>query len=153
MVDLGTVLTSGVVAALISGLVSLRNSERKFIMENITQERTKWREKIREKNLQIHEAHQSKKSGEIEAAGAELRLLLNPMDLLDRDILAEITTLKNSDSTPQDMERFSIKLSLLLKHDWERAKQETKDSFYRKKESVKRVTYDEYKIETANKAN
>lgn len=148
-----TVLTSGVVAALVSGLVSLRNSERKLVIENITQERTKWREKIREKNLQIHEAHQSKESGKIEAAGAELRLLLNPMDPLDRDILSEIAILKNSESTPQDMERFSIKLSLLLKHDWERAKQETKDAFYKKHKTVKRVAYDEYQNEAANKAN
>ena len=148
-----TVLTSGVVAALVSGLVSLRNSERKLVIENITQERTKWREKIREKNLQIHEAHQSKESSKIEVAGAELQLLLNPMDPLDRDILSEIPTLKNSESTSQDMERFSIKLSLLLKHDWERAKLETKDSFYKKKEAVKRITYEEYQDETTNKVN
>jgi hypothetical protein len=152
-VTIETVLTSGVVAALVSGLVSLRNSERKLVIENITQERTKWREKIREKNLQIHEAHQSKESGKVEAAGAELRLLLNPMDPIDRDILSEIAILKNSESTQKDMERFSIKLSLLLKHDWERAKQETKDAFYKKHEAVKRVTYEEYQNETANKAN
>lgn len=148
--DLGTVLTSGVVAALVSGLVSLRNNERKLVIENITQERTKWREKIREKNIQIHEAYQSKESAKIEAAGAELRLLLNPMDPLDRDILTEIPTLKNFESTPQDIERFSIKLSLLLKHDWERAKQETKGVFYKKNECMKRVTYEEYQNEAAN---
>ncbi len=149
--ELETILTSGVVAAIVSGLVSLRNNERKLVIENITQERTKWREKIREKNLQIHEAHQSKKSGEIEAAGTELRLLLNPMDSLDRDILNEIVILKDSQSTSEDMERFSIKLSLLLKHDWERAKQETEDAFYKKHVSVKRVTYEEYQNKTANK--
>ncbi len=107
--DLGTVLTSGVVAALVSGLVSLRNSERKFVIENITQERTKWREKIREKNIQIYKAHQSEDPAEIETAGAELRLLLNPMDPLDRDILSEIRILKSSESTLHDMERFSTK--------------------------------------------
>ncbi|MCP4353104.1 MAG: hypothetical protein GY795_47240 [Desulfobacterales bacterium] len=145
--DIGTVLTSGVVAALISGIIAIRNSERNFEIENITKERTKWREKIREKNVQIQEAHQNKESGKIEAVGAELRLLLNPMDALDRDILSEINWLKNSESTPDDMERFSIKLSLLLKHDWERAKQETKNAFHKKVVPVKRITYEDYQKE------
>lgn len=143
--NIETVLISGVVAALVSGLVALRNNERKIVIENITHERTKWRDKIREKNIQINEAHQNKEVTKIEIVGAELRLLLNPVDPLDRDILSEIPILKNSESTPQDMERFSIKLSLLLKHDWQRAKQETKDAFYKKHKSVKRVTYEEYK--------
>jgi len=46
-VDLPTVLSSAVVAGLVAGLVTLRTSERKIAIENITQQRQLWREKIR----------------------------------------------------------------------------------------------------------
>lgn len=151
MVDSGIILTSSVVAALVSGLVILWNSERKLVIENITKERTKWREKIREINLKISQAHQKKNFDDIKSSGAELRLLLNPMDNIDRDILIEIPLLIKQNSSQQDIERFSIKLSLLLKHDWERAKYETKNRFYKKQKHIKRITYDEYLVELTNK--
>lgn len=101
--DLATVLTSGVLAAVVSGLVALRNSERKIVIENITQERTKWRDKIREKNLQAQEAFQSKEYRKIKTIGSELRLLLNPVDPLDQDILREINLLCSEGAKDADI--------------------------------------------------
>jgi hypothetical protein len=43
-----TVLTSGVVAALVSALVSVLTTEREIAAVHVTQERMKWRDKIRE---------------------------------------------------------------------------------------------------------
>lgn len=51
--DLPTVLSSGVLAGLVAGLVTLRMSERKIAIENITQQRQIWREKIRRLANQI----------------------------------------------------------------------------------------------------
>ncbi|MDL2195310.1 hypothetical protein [Shewanella algae] len=42
--DIATVLSSGVVAGLIAGLVSLRTSERQIAIENITKQREIWRD-------------------------------------------------------------------------------------------------------------
>jgi hypothetical protein len=151
--DLATVLTSDVLAAVVSGLVALRNSERKIVIENITQERTKWRDKIREKNLQAQEAFQSKEYRKIKTIGSELRLLLNPVDPLDQDILREINLLCSEGAKDADIERFSIKLCLLLKHDWERAKQEANASVFCNREKANRVTYEQYLEQTANKEN
>lgn len=141
--DLATVLASGVVAALVSGLVSVRNNERKIIIENITQERTKWREKIREKNLQIREAFKDDRA-RLGMIGAGLQLLLNPLDPLDRDIQSEVKLLCQKEATEEDAERFSLKLSLLLKHDWERAKQEANASVFRKRAKAERISYEQY---------
>ena len=51
--DLSTVLGSGVVA----GLVTLRTTERKIAIENITQQRKVWRDKVREKALETSKAY------------------------------------------------------------------------------------------------
>jgi hypothetical protein len=146
--DLSTVLTSGVVAALISGLVTLRKNERNIIIENITQERTKWRNEIREKNIEVQKAFtNASKKDELKTIKSELRLLLNPIDPLDQDIIDELDTLIKNGSKEDDVERFTVKLSLLLKHDWERAKQEADASVFYKfknKKKAKRITYEQF---------
>lgn len=140
--DFATVLTSGVIAALVSGLIALRNSERKIVIENVTQERTKWRDKIREINKESQKAFLENDTAKIKTIQSELRLLLNPMDPLDIDIIKELDFNENSENEKQI--KFAIKLSLLLKHDWERAKQESKANIFSKKDRVKRLSYDEY---------
>ncbi|NCB82546.1 MAG: hypothetical protein EOM38_09140 [Bacilli bacterium] len=55
--DLSTVLGSGVVAGLVAGLVTLRTTERKIAIENITKQRQLWREKIRAKALETSQAY------------------------------------------------------------------------------------------------
>ena len=141
--ELATVLTSGVVAAVVSGLVALRNNERKIAVENITQERTKWREKIRVINKEAIKAFsEPEKSLKLKAIQSELRLVLNPLDKHDLDIIKELDSCE-TDSECQEI--FTLRLSLLLKHDWERAKQEAKASVFQSKEPIKRLSYEEYK--------
>ena len=60
--DLPTILSSGVVAGLVAGLVALRTSERKIAIENITQLRTLWRDKVRENALEVTSAYRYKNS-------------------------------------------------------------------------------------------
>ena len=147
--DFGTVLASGVVAALVSGLVAIKNSERKILIENVTQERTKWREKIRTINDEVQNAFLEKDEKGIQILRSRLRLLLNPIDPMDCDIILDLKTLEEDGATQEKFDRFSIKLSLLLKHDWERVKREAVNSIFRQQDAV-RLSYDEY-LRTANK--
>ncbi len=142
--DLATVLSSGVLAGLVAGLVTLRTTERKIAIENITQQRQAWREKIREKANQIHAHYQDGEKKNLLANYIELSLLLNPNDANDYSILDTLwLMISEEDESNIDIE-FAEKLALLLKHDWERAKREAKP-FWFNFNSVQRVSYSNYK--------
>lgn len=49
-------LGSALIAGLVSAFISLRISERRIQIENITQERAKWRENIRKSAREVAEA-------------------------------------------------------------------------------------------------
>lgn len=132
--DLSPILTSAVVSALIAGLVTLRSSERKIQIENITQERAKWREKIRSNGLLVHKAAVAHDAAKLAELKLVFRLLLNPHDSEDNLILQCIDDLKSAiDPTPR-LSEFAGRLAFLLKHDWQRAKHEARPWFSRRKE-------------------
>lgn len=126
-------LSSAVVSALVAGLVTLRTSERKIEIENITQERARWRDKIRENALLVHQAATAAKGAAVEGSRVHrlsevrnvFKLLLNPLDDEDQNILKCIEQLRTG-KNPQLVDEFSTRVAYLLKHDWERAKYESK---------------------------
>lgn len=59
--------------------MSLRIASRQIAIENVTKERTKWREKIREKALELQAA--AGDAVKIDALHAQMALSLNPEDL------------------------------------------------------------------------
>lgn len=124
--EFSTVLTSAVVAALIAGLASLRGSERKIQIENITQERAKWREKIRSNALLVHQAASSGDKAKLAELHLSFRLLLNPFDKEDEAILESISALGTTQNAGPRLPEFVGRVAYLLKHDWDRAKQEAK---------------------------
>lgn len=129
--DMTTLFSSIVVAGIVAGLVSLRTSERKIAIENITQQRQLWRDKIRKIALDISSAYAKNKSHKIKDYYIELQLLLNPNDSDDLAILDTVwSMIKEIESEELDIE-LAEKLSLLLKHDWERAKFEAKSYPFR----------------------
>lgn len=71
-------------AALVGGYVSLVNSERKIQIENVTQERAKWREQIRVSAIKVHRvASKTSLEGEnpsLDELRMVFELLLNPHD-------------------------------------------------------------------------
>jgi hypothetical protein len=142
--DFVNILTSGVVAALVSGLIALRNNERKIVVENVTQERTKWRDKIREKNSQMQKAFDARDIPLMKAVACDLRLLLNPFDPEDERILSDAARLWAEGAAEEDFSRFSVRLALLLKHDWERAKQEARSAVFRRRRNEKRRSFEEW---------
>ncbi len=129
--DFTVFLSSSVVGGLIAGFVALRSSERKIQIENVTQERAKWREKIRFKSVEVHQASVTDNTAKIAELHLDFSLNLNPFDQEDKDILAVIEALKNCDTLNIKLSEFSDRVSLLLKHDWDRAKYEAKPWFFR----------------------
>jgi hypothetical protein len=120
-----TVLTSGVVAALVAALVSVLTTEREIAAVHVTQERMKWRDKIRELALEVQDALGLHKADATrQKLWAKFSLLVNPHDGEDQQILNIIMT-GDAGRAAEFMER----IALLLKRDWERAKYET--SFWR----------------------
>ncbi|WP_274642361.1 hypothetical protein [Pseudomonas serbica] len=128
-------LSSAVVSALVGGFVSLRASERNIQIENITQERAKWREQIRVNALKVHRTVSKAATPEVKTPLAELRLvfelLLNPLDPEDIAILKCIEGLSECTEPEKRLPEFSKRVAYLLKHDWERAKREASPWWWR----------------------
>ncbi|WP_105055939.1 hypothetical protein [Aliivibrio sifiae] len=142
--DISTILGSAVVAGIVAGIVTLRISERKISIENVTQQRQEWREKIRKLALNICSAYSSNETHKVKNYYVELQLLLNPDDNNDIEILDTVWKMhKGSEDHHLDIE-LSEKLALLLKHDWERAKSEAQLSIFRIV-GTSRISYQSFK--------
>ena len=143
--DLPTILTSGVVAGLVAGLITLRTSERRIAIENITQQRQMWREKIRDSAERIKTSYVNGEKENLQSQYVEIQLLLNPEDKNDKLILDTVWAMSKASESGCLHIELAEKLSLLLKHDWERAKREAKPIWYQFS-SIKRVTYESFKL-------
>lgn len=142
--DLTTILSSGVVAGLVAGLVTLRTTERKIAIENITQQRKLWRDKVREKSLEAAKGYKNNDASKLKELYGEFQLILNPEDDNDKSILDTLWQMQNEHKEKDLIIEFTEKLALLLKHDWERAKLEAKPvwHFWGK---PKRIDYNKFK--------
>jgi hypothetical protein len=118
------------IAGIVAAYVAFWNAERKITIDNITKERAKWREKIRETALEVHKAIISGNKEQVAELKSRFRLLLNPEDEEDNKIL-KLICIKDENERDEKGEMFSICVSYLLKHDWERAKLESKSLFKR----------------------
>ena len=121
--EIKTILTF--IAGIVAAYVAFWNAERKIAIDNITKERAKWREKIREISLDIHKAIISGNSEHLAELKNRIRLLLNPQDLEDNKIL-QLISAKDENERNEQAEKYYIHVSYLLKYDWERAKLESK---------------------------
>jgi hypothetical protein len=112
---------SSVLAAIVSGVVAFLTSERRLAAENVIQERTKWRERVRDLAEKIYAAIISGESdaNKFRELRAKLALRLNPHDADDQEIL---TLVAPGDAVRAD--GFNQRVALLLKHDWQRARRE-----------------------------
>ena len=126
------ILTSSVVAGLVAAFVAIWTTQVKISIENITQERAKWRNKVREKALEVHNAIVKKEEEKIRQLKVEFSVILNPSDVEDNLIIESIKIPATGDELKQSDE-FSKRIAMLLKHDWERAKLEAGSIFCRLK--------------------
>jgi len=127
---LQTILASSLIAAFVAAAVALWTTQKRISIENITQDRRDWREKVRDKALAVHDALITQEEQSLNRLRAEFRAILNPEDDDDKAIVACI----NLPAEGQELERaeeFSQRISLLLKHDWERVKMEAGPAIFR----------------------
>lgn len=143
---MNVILTSTVIAAVISLLANVYNSRRTGKLKYITEERQKWREDIREIAENITKCSQFNIG--VQLTRLKMRINANGVKTIitekegnnkkragrylnDAHIWKLIDELEN----PESIEKFEdnkkklfLYLSALLKYDWERAKQEVKGS-------------------------
>jgi hypothetical protein len=145
--DFSTVLSSTVVAGLVAALVSLRSSERKIHVENVTQERAKWRKAMRELANALIKAAREGNTRDIELQCAQLVLNVNPFDAEDKALVEAARKLSGATELDGCVSELTDRMALLLKHDWERAKREAHPWLFRGDEP-RRIPYSEYKAST-----
>ena len=114
-----------ILGAIIAASVTWKVAAKRFVIENITQERAKWRETIRAKAMLVHDAMINRKEKDLNRHRNEFRALLNPFDYEDRRIIRCIA-LPKQDGELVQAEEFAKRIAFLLKHDWERAKYESR---------------------------
>ncbi len=110
--------------------ITFWSAERKIAIENITQERAKWRNKIRELASCVNKAMFEGDAHKLSVLKNQFRLLLNPCDENDQ-IIINLISLEGVDEKEKQADKFSVCVSYLLKHDWERAKLESKPLYRR----------------------
>lgn len=111
----------------ITSFIALRKDERAVQFEQVTKERTKWRDNMRKLCQEIACPQVENKAKPIPAQVASLRARLatsiNPKDIAnDGAILDHYDNLFSGES--DDLKVFTHRIAILLKHDWERVKWE-----------------------------
>lgn len=98
-------------------------AQRRIAIENVTQERAKWRANIRRTALDAHDAMVAGQPIKVERVRNELSTWLNPYEEEDWKLLACVGV--GGPRGRADIgDEFALRVALLLKHDWERAKWE-----------------------------
>lgn len=138
------ILSSTVVAALVVALVSFRTNERKLHVENVTQERAKWRSAMRDLTDAIIKAARAKDCQRVTLYCVQLTLIVNPFDAEDKALTQAAEQLATAEDKDALVREFTDRMALLLKHDWEHAKREARPWFFRGK-VPRRVPYSEFK--------
>ena len=133
-----TILSSAVIAAVFSGIVSYLISKRQGNLQYRTAERKEWREKIREIARQLDGASYKKTlrlftelKVRINSFGNNGILKTYASDAHIWKVINELEEKKPSDKVLHQKQKQLIEyLSLLLKMDWERSKKEVRGNIY-----------------------
>lgn len=124
MVDFLSALTPILVSSAIAAWAAWHASERNALTANVIQERAKWRDRLRSLADELQSAVSVSDVSEIKRLRVAFRLSLNPWDDRDREVVALLGLLVDRSQDDELFERITVRLELLLKHDWERAKTE-----------------------------
>jgi len=141
------ILSSSVLAALITAIVSKQIQDKSNKLKYVTEERQKWRKELREAAVELRRIGKNEKwDGFKTVAEAKtfFQIRLNPRDLEDRKLLNMIKEQEweqEEKISAENLDKLSEAISWLLKHDWERVKQEA---------STTRLTSIYYKIIVAS---
>jgi hypothetical protein len=142
-----SITSSSVAAGIVAGIVSLRTNARNIKIANVTRERAKWRDKVRCYAAEIHKAI-SGDEDELSILHSRVSLILNPLDVEDIAILRLIERPPTKESREAVLRELTDRISLLLKHDWERAKWESSSILSRWPLRPRRVKFEEFRRKT-----
>ena len=140
--DFTTILTSGVIAALITGILSfvsaIMKSNKEARLSRITDERKTWRDEIRQvaeelSTIDIDHFDNDKDESDLISLLTKLKTRINSRGFCNKDILKDshiwssIRKLEKKETRSNiEISKLINYLSALLKHDWERSKLEVK---------------------------
>ncbi|MEA2119949.1 hypothetical protein [Halovibrio sp. HP20-50] len=117
-------LGSAVAASLITALFAKAQSDKSAVVDNIIKERKAWRDKLRALVSETESAFEARNSNSVASIEAQLVVLLNPYDKDDLDIIRALKQIPGS-WEQASFQEFMDRVAYLLKHDWERVKQES----------------------------
>ena len=134
---MGEVLSSGLIAAVVSAIVTLVTSRKKLSIEYVTGDRRQWREEIRKIADALNGSSYAgtlkqlnKLKVRINAYG-EYAIKSTRCDSHIWELIHEIEEKPLSGEELQKKQRMMVQyLSLMLKYDWERCKNEVKGDLY-----------------------
>ena len=128
----------GLLSAIIGGIIVAISAQsivqRRIQMENVTQQRAKWRKEIRKLAPKVHDLIMKEdysvlgnRTLELQKYQIIFRTLLNPTDPEDSEIIKVVSRACIAEEDAKELAKeFGERVSLLLKHDWDRAKEEVK---------------------------
>jgi len=137
-----SVLSSTVLAGIVSAVVSKSKADKEHSIKNVTRERKVWRDEMRAVTLAVRELYEREPQQRVEGknsqssradeslflhfnsygeAKAYLRVRLNPSDCKDQEILKCFEKLE---STIFPIDHFERLMASMLKYEWEKAKRE-----------------------------
>ncbi|WP_157381689.1 hypothetical protein [Burkholderia ubonensis] len=139
---LGVVLTSTVIASVLSVFSTMHVTGRNALTDNVIKHRANWRDMLRTIARELTEAVGTGNVRAIRVLRNQLALNLNPVDQEDQALVDVVRALERCSSTERYrmMEEVEQRIALLLKHDWERAKWEAK-LFHFARRMPKRMRY------------
>ncbi|WP_144030243.1 hypothetical protein [Burkholderia sp. AU6039] len=139
---LGVVLTSTVIASVLSVFSTMHVTGRNALTDNVIKHRANWRDMLRAIARELTEAVGTGNVRAIRVLRNQLALNLNPVDQEDQALVDAVRALESCSSTERHrkMEEVEQRIALLLKHDWERAKWEAA-LFHFARRMPKRIRY------------
>ncbi|KZE65052.1 hypothetical protein AV545_03780 [Paenibacillus jamilae] len=128
---ISTILASSVFAstitALIANFITKKNNDKNLSLKYITEERAKWRQFVKVSASKIY-SNKYESEYEKKQLIAHLIFSLNPLkvkgNLLDLKIISLLEIIESGDDNELILKEFRDCIGILLKHDWERSKDE-----------------------------
>lgn len=135
---LSIILSSSLLTAFITAYITKYNNDKNIKVKTILKQRKRWRDKIRYFTRLVNHNYYENNFSYILPLICEFEIRLNPKDKEDNKILKNLYLLSKLKSNEEDIiNEFNKRISLLLKHDWERVKSEVN----LKSKNIKRKKY------------
>lgn len=126
-----TVVSTAVIAAAVTAIIGKMNNDKNQSLKYITEERAKWREFVKVSASKIYSGKYDKTKETQKSVITHLMLSLNPLkytsdNKLDNRIRELLEEIESGNRRPEILKEFRYCIGTLLKHDWERSKNEAK---------------------------